>query len=354
MLFMSSKNFYKFSEEDLSIVIDFVKNYHLNPTKGSRGRTNQGKRSFGGEIDEWVPGKLLEIAVCRILEKYASGKKLFPDFEIYSNKQVGEMSDPDITEVKDSNTNERKPKVFVEIKRYDPKARWMGPRQHQLKDMEEGYMVHGSIEFQDDLTDKQHDITGSILKKITKSNSVNFSNFSNFDDLVAKIEYVYSFKDLKEKGHFFESGNIIPETDFPRSNKAYRKDHTLRKGYEIIHSIDGNQEITMKWENRDLKLSFENWLISGNCEILRDKTGKHHIYANENTKMFSKIFGTFTIEKNATHRFYFTNTLGKQGNKDVYKSIDDYWFAKKRLDELLHSNEIKDAEFNIKKIAQEI
>ena len=110
----------------------------------------------------------------------------------------------------------------------------------------------------------------------------------------------------------------------------------------------------MKWENRDLKLSFENWLISGNCEILRDKTGKHHIYANENTKMFSKIFGTFTIEKNATHRFYFTNTLGKQGNKDVYKSIDDYWFAKKRLDELLHSNEIKDAEFNIKKIAQEI
>ena len=58
--------------------------------------------------------------------------------------------------------------------------------------------------------------------------------------------------------------------------------------------------------------------------------------------------------KNSTHRFYFKNTLGKQGNKDVYKSIDDYWFSKKRLDELLNSNEIMDAEFNIKKIASEI
>ena len=64
---------YKFADNDLIKVIEFVKNYHLEPTKGNRGRTNQGKRSFGGELDEWMPGKLVEIGVCRILEKTKFG-----------------------------------------------------------------------------------------------------------------------------------------------------------------------------------------------------------------------------------------------------------------------------------------
>ena len=52
---------YKFEDKDLIKVIEFVRNYHLEPTKGLRGRTNQGKRSFGGELDEWIPGKLVEL-----------------------------------------------------------------------------------------------------------------------------------------------------------------------------------------------------------------------------------------------------------------------------------------------------
>ena len=68
---------YKFTKEDLNEILKFIKNYHLNPTKGLRGRTNQGKRGFGGELDEWMPGKLLEIAVCRILERHNSKKKYF-------------------------------------------------------------------------------------------------------------------------------------------------------------------------------------------------------------------------------------------------------------------------------------
>ena len=34
-----------FEDKDLIKVIEFVRNYHLEPTKGLRGRTNQGKRS---------------------------------------------------------------------------------------------------------------------------------------------------------------------------------------------------------------------------------------------------------------------------------------------------------------------
>ena len=80
----------------------------MNPTKGLRGRTNQGKRGFGGELDEMLPGKLLEIAVCRILENFSSNnKRLFPDFKIYSNFEVGKRSDPDITKVHDYSLKKR-------------------------------------------------------------------------------------------------------------------------------------------------------------------------------------------------------------------------------------------------------
>ena len=48
--------------------------------------------------------------------------------------------------------------------------------------------------------------------------------------------------------------------------------------------------------------------------------------------MFSKIFGLFNLIDNNTYKFFYKNKLGKQGGKDVFKSIDDYWFSKKRLD----------------------
>ena len=54
------KNLYKFQIEDLLECFKFVKNFHLEPTKSSRGRTNQGKRGFGGELDAWIPGKLCD------------------------------------------------------------------------------------------------------------------------------------------------------------------------------------------------------------------------------------------------------------------------------------------------------
>ena len=76
MLNSIAKNEYRFKDEDLLTAIDFVKNYHLEPTKGLRGRTNQGKIGFGGELDEWIPGKLVEIGVCRILENFSNGKNL--------------------------------------------------------------------------------------------------------------------------------------------------------------------------------------------------------------------------------------------------------------------------------------
>ena len=70
---------YKFEDKEIIKVIEFVRNYHLELTKGLRGRTNQAKSSFGGELDEWIQGKLVEIRVCRILEKFTESKNLLPE-----------------------------------------------------------------------------------------------------------------------------------------------------------------------------------------------------------------------------------------------------------------------------------
>ena len=76
------------------------------------------------------------------------------------------------------------------------------------------------------------------------------------------------------------------------------------------------------------------------CFHIKNQYKKRVIYAKKNVEMFSKVFGKFKLINDKTYRFHFTNTLGTQAGKDVFKSIDDYWFSKKRLDELLNNEEI--------------
>ena len=88
------ENIYNFTDDDLIDILGFVRDYHLNPTKRSQGRTNQGKRGFYGEIDAFLTGKLCEIATYKIIEKYSSNKKLLIDLEIYSDSEVGKKQGP--------------------------------------------------------------------------------------------------------------------------------------------------------------------------------------------------------------------------------------------------------------------
>ena len=59
---------YKFKDDDIIQTLEFVKAYHLEPTKSNRDRTNSGKRSFGAELDSFLIKGLTEIAVCKILD----------------------------------------------------------------------------------------------------------------------------------------------------------------------------------------------------------------------------------------------------------------------------------------------
>ena len=70
--------------------------------------------------------------------------------------------------------------------------------------------------------------------------------------------------------------------------------------------------------------------------------------------MFNEVFGLYELLSDHTYQFYFKNTLGKQGDKDIFKAIDDYWFSKRRLEELLKNNDILSTDSTLKLIAETI
>ncbi len=341
---MTDKYFeYFFSKEDINKAFNFVVSYHLNPTKGQRGRTNTGMRGFGGELDEFIPGKLVEIAFCKILEKFDKNKKKFePDFEIYDNKEVGDRKDPDVTKVIE-NDKERKPKSFIEIKRLQEIDNWLGPRMHQFGEGKEGYMVHISIDFDNDYGVKHKDITASILKSYLSEEfnlETKLNLFSELESLKAKLHFIYPFKLIREKGHLFKAGEIIPDTEFPSGATAINQNGTFRKNFNIIDDyMNVNQiKLDMKIEpnatiNNENVPKYSQWELSGSFALFESR-GKEYIHCYQDSVMFNQVFGHYELEKDTTYKFFFRNKLeGK-----TTKNIDDYWFSKKRLNELFASN----------------
>jgi hypothetical protein len=349
---------YFFTNEDLKKVLEFTKDYHLEETKQSSGRTNQGSRNFGGELDAFIPGKLIELAVCKILEAYGDDKVLLPDYKIYTNFEVGEKVDPDIVQVIEHN-EVRPPKIFVEIKRMSDGDVWLGMRSDQLgrvesvkglKTLETMYMIHASLAFDNSNNKKQNDIVGAVLKQLIPENDLNLEEFSSFTDLFCKIDYVYSIKHLKSKGHLYQKGDIIPTGEFPKGADAYKKDGSARKGYKLIKKLSkGKHSLSMKIELNGREPDYGQWEITGEAELFQTSKDKDVLYCKSDSIMNNPYFGNFDLEGGKTYKFYYANKLGKD-----YKNIDDYWFFKKRLDEMISSNEIPGNEDSIEKIISSI
>lgn len=355
---MTKSSAYRFTDEDLKKVLEFTKDYHLEETKQSSGRTNQGSRNFGGELDAFVPGKLIELAVCKILEGYGCNKFLMPDYKIYTNIEVAEKVDPDIVEVKD-NGELRPPNIHVEIKRVGDGDVWLGMRADQLNRVKavkgieavnSMYMIHASLAFANANNKKQNDIVGAVLKELIPKEKLDLKEFSNFTDLYCKIDYAYSVQDLMSKGHLYKKGDIIPTGEFPEGANAYKKNGALRKGYKLIKQFSKSaNDFYMKIALTGLKPSYSKWEISGEAELFQTSKKKEVLYCKTNVVMTSPYFGKFNLEAKKTYKVHFQNKLGND-----YKNIDDYWFFKKRLDEMIASKEISSNEESIEKIISSI
>ena len=359
-----NKNFYSFKPEDLVKTLNFVKSYHLEETKGLRGRTNAGPRGFGGELDAFIPGKLLEYGTAKIIEKYTqSNKELLTDEVIYTNAEVGKKADPDIVTVIESD-KQRSAKLHIEIKRIEDNSGWLGIRTDQLEStkkikgdeiLDKMYIIHPKIYFDDDKNKKEQDIIGSVLKEMVNKNIVNFNDFSNFSDLKCKIEYIYSVRDLLKYGHEYKKGNIIPYERFDNAANAYNTNGLCRKNYLRINKLSGTNEVGMKIETLGEVPAFGKFVLQGNCEIFINEKykekHKHYLYCNSSTTMKNDFFGEYKLQEGSTYNFFFKN---KQGNpKDIknLKSIDDWWFLRKRLDELIIEKKIKSIDDSLSFIA---
>jgi hypothetical protein len=345
---MTISNIYRFTIEDLKCVFEFTKKYHLEETKQSSGRTNQGSRNFGGELDAFIPGKLIELAVCKILESNRNDKKLSPDYKIYTNTKVAEKVDPDIIEVYE-NQESRPPKIHVEIKRLSDGDVWLGMRADQLKRVEtvkgkntlqSMYMIHASLGFSNSFSKKRNDIVGSVLKEFIPVANLNLKEFSSFKDLYCKIEFAYSVQNLMSKGNLYEKGDIIPTGEFHQSANAYNGNGAPRKGYKLIkHFPNGNHHIQMKIELNGKEPNYGFWEVIGDVQLFITANGKELLHCKSDSIMKNRFFGSFKLDSGKTYQFFLQNKMGKN-----YKNIDDFWFFKNRLNEMITLKEIPSTE----------
>ena len=350
---------YRFKEDEIYQMLDFAKEYHLEPTKGPQRRTVGGSGGFGDELDRFLIKNLTEIGACRIIESYSDNKVLSPDLKIYTNRTVAEKKDADITNVYDKNKMEdREPNFKIEIKKTSAKDHWFHAREEQihddLKNNVRGYMVHVSLEFNDDKNKKQRDITGSVLKKIIKSNRFHLNEFSDIEDLEANIEFAYSYSDLKEHGFYFPSGLIMPRSDFREMRHGpFRSNGEPSSQYEHVSDFNGKEILKMKTEkntigDHDISL-FNRWVVEGNFSIYKKNNGNEFIYAKEETIMENKNLGRYLLEKNKTYKFHLINSLPRRSGEPL-KGNDEYSFSRQKLKNLQNDKD----DFSVESVCKEI
>jgi hypothetical protein len=350
---------YSFEIDDFLECVTFAYNYHMFEGKGARGRTNQGKRGFGGELDAFVPGKLCEIAVTKILEKYSnSSKKLHIDNDVYPDSDNRVKSDPDIVKVGENGIL-RKPKLFIEVKRISPSDKMVGIRKSQLDESvkkwqgdivgdDKIFIVHAEL-FYNEENKKSNDITGSILKNLTKNNDYKFDKFSNHSSLRCKINHIYTIKELKKYGRIFPQGEIIPKIMFyekdelKNTNGHYRLRSTgkLRKNHIIVKNFEGINTLKPYIKGSDMKIDYGECEFYGKFNLIEPKNNKNNrqiIECLTDVKVKNNFFGEYILPKGNEFLFNVENSLG---GINKTKGIDDLWMSITKLKQLNNNKAIK-------------
>ena len=364
---------YSFEIDDFLECITFAYNYHMFEGKGARGRTSQGKRGFGGELDEFVPGKLCEVAVTKIIENYSnSSKKLIIDNDIYPDNDDRVKSDPDIVEVEE-NGIKRKPKLFIEVKRISPSDKMVGIRKSQLDESvkkwqgdivgdDKIFIIHAEL-YYDEGTKKSNDITGSILKHLTKNSDYKFDKFSNYSSLRCKINHIYTIKELKTHGRIFPKGEIIPKIMFYENDELrdktghYRslKTGKLRLNHKIIKAFKGTNILKPYLNGSNKKIDYGECEFSGEFNLIEPRKNKNKnrqiIECLTDVKVKNNFFGEYILPEGNEFFFNIENSL--VGIDDT-KGIEDLWMSITKIKQLIHKKIILSPSDLIKQISIDI
>jgi len=357
---MKSNSVYEFTLQDVSEVVTFCRDYHLDVTKQSVGRTGTGPRGLGGEIDAFGPGKLNEIGVSKLLSTIG-GKTCTVDNKIYSNYEVGIKTIPDIVGVVETDRRIREPNFYIEVKKISSSDQWLGIHSDQLKSIlrdsnitkDQIYLIFAEIYFEDNLNKKQQDFLGAFLNSTMKDPLVKFGSFSSLNDLRCKIHYIISVTDLQKFGHEFKAGDIIPELSCTEAKQVFRADGRLWKGLKIKKKLKGKN--TIEAPGTDGKIyPYGEFRCLGEVQIIQ-KIGSPRNYLSmlSNTSIQNDYFGELHFKKGETIFFNIHNKLaGQQGAKVKTKS--DWWISRTKLDQIIEQGRIPKTENLIREIRDKI
>jgi hypothetical protein len=357
---MKTNSVYEFTVDDFVEVITFCRDYHLDITKQSSGRTGSGPRGLGGEIDAFGPGKLNEIAVSKLLS--TDGKKRCSvDNQIYSNYEVGIKTIPDLVEVVEAGAGARKPNLYIEVKKISESDQWLGIHTDQLKSIlrdsqikiHDIFLIFGEVYFQDNKNRKQQDFLGAFLNSSMSNTKVNFQAFSQLNDLRCKIHYVLSITDLQTFGHEFKAGGIIPDLHFSEAKQVFRSDGRLWKGLKVEKTLKGKSQIEAPGIDGQ-RYDYGKFECYGHVQVIKKK-GNSRTYLSilSDTTIRNDFFGELEFKKGETIFFNIRNMLaGLQGSKVKTKS--DWWISRRKLDQLIKTGSIVRIEEAIKLLRKNI
>ena len=357
---MIKSSIYKFTIADIVEVITFCRDYHLDITKQSSGRTGSGPRGLGGEIDAFGPGKLNEIAVSKLLS--TDGKKSCSvDNQIYSNYEVGLKTIPDLVAVVEEGVGTRKPNLYIEVKKISESDQWLGIHTDQLKSIQrdskvkfdEIFLIFGEVYFQDKKNRKQQDFLGAFLKSSMSNTKVKFQAFSSLSDLRCKIHYVFSVADLQKFGHEFKAGDIIPLLHYSEAKQVFRSDGKLWKGLKVAKTLKGESRIQAPGIDGK-SYDYGKFECYGHVQVIKkQRSSRTYLSFLSDTAIRNDFFGELKFKKGETIFFNVRNMLaGLQGSKVKTKS--DWWISRRKLDQLIKTGYIDSTEDSIKHIRKKI
>lgn len=341
---------YQVGIEDLEKCVEFGVGYHLNVGGGSYNRTTGQYRGLGGKFDNFVTGKLIEIGVASIIEKFTD-KKILLDFEIH-----GPTDDPDIIGIEEGKET-RKPELFIEIKNFSLSKRWVGLTKGQFNTILENEIVEGDptreFAIYAHLTSgnkgRDDDRLGAYLRE--KTNSSMFNNFCNPSDFRVNMEYVVRMDELKNKGTDFDTDSYMYETDVfrPASDYTIKRvlDSSNRDTFKPIE-ISGNTLPIIMRDNRPKPEEFGEFEYEGDLKVFRkdnEKSKRMYVYCESDVTVKNEVLGEFRLDAGKVYETYF-ETIGRSPTL----KRNNIWIAQRNIQNVLE----KDAESRVKEIAEKI
>ncbi len=333
---------YQLTQEDLDRCFKFALEYHLDKTKLVSNRTTGQYRGFGGIIDSFVIGKLIEIGVSKIIEK-GLNKELILDFDIHKLSKEN-ISDPDIIKVVEKN-KQREPNLYVEIKNVSEDDRWIGLTSEQFNTILSNKLARNNprnviliyATLVKNSGDGDIDPLGVYLK--SKIDMVLLKKFCNVGNLFVKIHHVITGEDLKKFGVPFNQGSYLYETNIIKeaSQKTAKKILEAHEKYEKIKIKNGRLPVIMSNLLPEPK-EFGEFVYNGNIEVYmksnyKDKkisSRRMYIYCKKDSLIKNKVLGLFELKKGKVYECWFV-TVGM--NPSLKRN--NIWIAQRNIKNII-------------------